>query len=161
MFKVIILFYVWTSLTFHYDYEGVTFITFVRNPLYPKGNNASKDEGLWYLTFYVALFLTLSIWEQVPNIGAHLRWTHVHFLSFEHLRQASPSSCRRKKLQRQGLPLCSRWTPIRTSFLLGRPEARRGRPPVQRLRRTTWIKKSKTWRCSISRSNGRRKRWLV
>jgi hypothetical protein len=27
-------------------YEGITFITFVRNPLYPKGNNASKDEGL-------------------------------------------------------------------------------------------------------------------
>jgi hypothetical protein len=52
---------------FYYDYEGVTFITFVRNPLYPKGNNASKDEGLWYLTFYVALFLIHSIWEQVPN----------------------------------------------------------------------------------------------
>jgi hypothetical protein len=46
MFKVIILFYVRTFLTFHYDYEGVTFITFVRNPLYPKGYNASKDEGL-------------------------------------------------------------------------------------------------------------------
>jgi hypothetical protein len=27
-------------------YEGMTFITFVRNTLYPKGNNASKDEGL-------------------------------------------------------------------------------------------------------------------
>ena len=60
----------------------MTFITFVRNPLYPKGNNASKDEGLWYLTFYVALFLIHSIWEQVPNIGAHLRWTHFHFLSW-------------------------------------------------------------------------------
>jgi hypothetical protein len=47
------------------------------------------------------------------------------------------------------------------SFLLGRPEARRGRPPVQRLQRTTWIKKSKTWRCSINRFNERRKRWLV
>jgi hypothetical protein len=37
-----------SSLFFHYDYdyEGMTFITFVRNPLYPKGNNASKDEGL-------------------------------------------------------------------------------------------------------------------
>jgi hypothetical protein len=41
--------------------------TFVRNSLYPKGNNVSKDEGLWYLTFYVALFLIHSIWEQVPN----------------------------------------------------------------------------------------------
>jgi hypothetical protein len=67
MFKVIILFYVWTFLTFYYDYEGVTFMTFARNLLYPKGYNASKDEGLWYLTFYVALFLIHSIWEQVPN----------------------------------------------------------------------------------------------
>jgi hypothetical protein len=25
-------------------------------------------------TFYVALFLIISFWEQVPNIGAHLRW---------------------------------------------------------------------------------------
>ena len=27
-------------------YEGTPFITFVRKSLYPKGNNASKDEGL-------------------------------------------------------------------------------------------------------------------
>jgi hypothetical protein len=26
--------------------EGMSFITFVRNSLYPKGKNASKDEGL-------------------------------------------------------------------------------------------------------------------
>jgi hypothetical protein len=26
-------------------YEGMSFITFVRKSLYPKGNNASKDEG--------------------------------------------------------------------------------------------------------------------
>ena len=25
--------------------EGMSFITFVRKSLYPKGNNASKDEG--------------------------------------------------------------------------------------------------------------------
>jgi hypothetical protein len=30
----------------HCVYEGSSFITFVRNPLYPKGDNASKDEGL-------------------------------------------------------------------------------------------------------------------
>jgi hypothetical protein len=40
------VFCVYISLIFYCDYEGVTFITFVRNPLYPKGNNASKDEGL-------------------------------------------------------------------------------------------------------------------
>jgi hypothetical protein len=34
-------------------YEGTSFITFVRKPLYPKGNNASKDEGLYRLTFSV------------------------------------------------------------------------------------------------------------
>ena len=27
------------------DDEGTSFITFVRRSLYPKGNNASKDEG--------------------------------------------------------------------------------------------------------------------
>jgi hypothetical protein len=27
-------------------YEGTSFIAFVRKSLYPKGNNASKDEGL-------------------------------------------------------------------------------------------------------------------
>jgi hypothetical protein len=34
-------------------YEGMSFITFVRKLLYPKGNNASKDEGLYKLTFSV------------------------------------------------------------------------------------------------------------
>ena len=34
-------------------YEGTPFITFVRKPLYPKGNNVSKDEGLYRLTFSV------------------------------------------------------------------------------------------------------------
>jgi hypothetical protein len=48
-----------------------SFITFVRNSLYPKGYNVLKDEGL-FNTFYVALFLTLSIWEQVPNRGLPL-----------------------------------------------------------------------------------------
>ena len=27
------------------DHEGMSFMTFVRRSLYPKGNNASKDEG--------------------------------------------------------------------------------------------------------------------
>jgi hypothetical protein len=27
------------------DDEGTSFVTFVRRSLYPKGNNASKDEG--------------------------------------------------------------------------------------------------------------------
>jgi hypothetical protein len=52
---------------FYHDHEGMSFMTFVLNSLYPKGNNDLKDEGLWYLTFYVALFLIHSIWEQVPN----------------------------------------------------------------------------------------------
>jgi hypothetical protein len=44
-------------------------------------------------------------------------------------------------------------------FLFGKPEARRGRPPVQRLRRTIWIKKSGTWKCCINKCKGRKKRW--
>jgi hypothetical protein len=42
-------------------------VTFVWRSLNPCGNNAPADEGHWYLTFYVALFLIHSIWEQVPN----------------------------------------------------------------------------------------------
>jgi hypothetical protein len=38
--------YINLFLIFYYDYEGMTFITFVRNSLYPRGNNVSKDEGL-------------------------------------------------------------------------------------------------------------------
>jgi hypothetical protein len=34
-------------------YEGMSFITFVQNSLHPKGDNASKDEGLQRLTIYV------------------------------------------------------------------------------------------------------------
>jgi hypothetical protein len=36
-------------ITYHYD-EGTSFITFIRRSLYPKGNNASKDEGYLPLT---------------------------------------------------------------------------------------------------------------
>jgi hypothetical protein len=52
---------------FYHDHEGMSFMTFVLDSLYPKWNNYLKDEGLWYLAFYVALFLIHSIWEQVPN----------------------------------------------------------------------------------------------
>jgi hypothetical protein len=40
------VFYAYIFFISYYIYEGVTFITFVQNPLYPKGNNASKDEEL-------------------------------------------------------------------------------------------------------------------
>jgi hypothetical protein len=33
-------------LIIYFAYEGFSFTTFVRNSLYPKGNNVSKDEGL-------------------------------------------------------------------------------------------------------------------
>jgi hypothetical protein len=36
-------------------------VAFVRSSLNPWGNNASADEGHYYLTFYVALFLIHSI----------------------------------------------------------------------------------------------------
>jgi hypothetical protein len=70
-----VVFHVSNAYTFiivHWDDEGTSFMTFVWRSLYPKGDNVSKDEGLYLLTFCVALFLTHSIWEQVPNIGAHL-----------------------------------------------------------------------------------------
>jgi hypothetical protein len=47
--------------------RSILLMTFVRGSLNPCGNNVLADEGFWYLTFYVALFLIHSIWEQVPN----------------------------------------------------------------------------------------------
>jgi hypothetical protein len=35
------------------DNEGSSFMAFVRRSLYPEGNNASKDEELYRLTFSV------------------------------------------------------------------------------------------------------------
>jgi hypothetical protein len=49
-------------------YEGMSFVTFVRDTLYPEG--IYRYGGRRTLTlniFCVALFLILSIWEQVPN----------------------------------------------------------------------------------------------
>jgi hypothetical protein len=43
------------------DDEGMSFMTFVRRSLCPKGNNASKDEGPLTINICVALFLTHSI----------------------------------------------------------------------------------------------------
>ena len=63
-----------------YAYEGMSFVTFVRDALYPEGIYRYGGRRILILNiFCVALFLILSIWEQVPNIGAHLRWTHFHF----------------------------------------------------------------------------------
>jgi hypothetical protein len=121
--------------------EGMSFLTFVWRSFYLKGNNASKDEGQLHLTFYVALFLIHNIWEQVPNIGAHLWWT----LSTT-FGKHWPSSCRRRKLQHQGPLHYSRWTQTRKLFLFERLEARRGKPPVQHSRRRSWTKRSGTWK---------------
>ena len=53
-------------LSLKIDHEDMTFVifllmAFVRSSLNPWGNNASADEGYYYLTFYVALFLIHSI----------------------------------------------------------------------------------------------------
>jgi hypothetical protein len=53
---------------------------------------------------------------------------------------------------------CSHWTQTRKLFLSEKLEARRGRPPVQHSRRN-WTKKSGTWKSSISKCKGRRRRW--
>jgi hypothetical protein len=37
--------YASSFINMYCDDEGTTFITFVQRSLYPKGNNASKDEG--------------------------------------------------------------------------------------------------------------------
>jgi hypothetical protein len=45
----------------YYDDEGMSFMTFVRRSIYPKGNNVSKDEGSLTTNICVALFLIHSI----------------------------------------------------------------------------------------------------
>jgi hypothetical protein len=37
--------YALSFIIIYHDDEGTFFLTFVRRSLYPKGNNASKDEG--------------------------------------------------------------------------------------------------------------------
>ena len=37
--------YALSSINVYCDDEGVSFMTFVQRSLYPKGNNALKDEG--------------------------------------------------------------------------------------------------------------------
>ncbi len=45
--------YAFSFINVSCDDEDMSFMTFVRRSLYPKGNNASKDEGLYRLTFSV------------------------------------------------------------------------------------------------------------
>ena len=45
--------YASSFINIYCDDEGTSFMTFVQKSLYPKGNNASKDEGLYRLTFSV------------------------------------------------------------------------------------------------------------
>jgi hypothetical protein len=69
-----------------------------------------------------------------------------------------PSSCRRRKQQRQGLH-CSHWTQTRRCSLSEKPEARRERLPAQHFRRRSWTRRSGTWKSFISRCKGKRRRW--
>jgi hypothetical protein len=47
-----------------------------------------------------------------------------------------------------------------TLSLSERLEARRERPPVQHFRRRSWTKRSETWKSSINKCKGKRRRWL-
>jgi hypothetical protein len=66
--------YASSFINLHCDDEGKSFMTFVWRSLYPKGNSTSKDEGLLTINTCVVLFLTHSIWEQVPNSMAIFIW---------------------------------------------------------------------------------------
>jgi hypothetical protein len=67
VYVILRVLYASTFIITYWDDEGMSFITFVWRSLYPKGDNALKDESLLSLTFRVAMFLTHSIWEQVQN----------------------------------------------------------------------------------------------
>ena len=76
------MFYVSLFVFIYRDDEGMPFITFVRESLYPKGDNVSKDEGPYPLT----LVLLCSWCIAFENKDQHWRPPPVN--SFDHLRQA-------------------------------------------------------------------------
>jgi hypothetical protein len=78
----------------------MSFKTFVRWSLNPRGINALEDEGFYPFNNCVALFLIRSIWKQVTSIGAHLRWTHFH-----NVRQAFTFAMPPKKTTTPGAAL--------------------------------------------------------
>jgi hypothetical protein len=49
--------YASSFINVNYDDEGISFMTFVRRSLYPKGNNASKDEG-----HYESSLVSFGVW---------------------------------------------------------------------------------------------------
>jgi hypothetical protein len=53
--------------------ENMFFMTFIRDSLYPKGNNASRDQGLQCLTNVLPCSWFTAIENKVTKIGAHLR----------------------------------------------------------------------------------------
>jgi hypothetical protein len=65
-----------------------------------------------------------------------------------------------KKITAPELLHYSHWTQIRRLSLSERLEARRERPPVQHSRRRCWTKRSRTWKSSINKCKGKRRRWL-
>jgi hypothetical protein len=65
------------------DEEGTSFITFVQRSLYSKGDNVSKDEGLYPLTIVLLYFWCIAF----ENKDQY--WRPPPLNSFNHLRQAS------------------------------------------------------------------------
>jgi hypothetical protein len=65
-----------------------------------------------------------------------------------------------KKITAPGAVLQPLDTNQDTLSLFERPEAKRGRPPVQHFRRRSWTRRSGTYKSFISRCKGKRRRWL-
>jgi hypothetical protein len=80
--------------------------------------------------------------------------------SFDHLRQALTFVMPPKKALGLGVLHYSHWTQTRRLSLSERLEARRERPLVQHSRRRSWTKRSGTWKSSINKCKGKRRRWL-
>jgi hypothetical protein len=68
----------------------------------------------------------------------------------------SPSPCRRRRQQRQGLP-CNHWTQIRRHFPCKKLGAKREILLAQHPRRRSWTRRSGTWRLFTNRCKGRGK----
>jgi hypothetical protein len=76
------------SIITYWDDEDLSFKIFVWRSLYPRGDNAPKDECLLTINICVALFLTHSIWQQVTNMS-----TMLVLPPFQNIVLSSPFFC--------------------------------------------------------------------
>jgi hypothetical protein len=79
--------------------------------------------------------------------------------SFNHLRQALTFVMPPKKASATGAAALQPLDLNQETLSLREARSQKGRPPVQHSKRRNWTKRSGTWKSSISKYKGRRRRW--